>query len=155
MRNLLLATAAVAIVAMPALASGPYNKVDFNISSSLAKECSIGAESTNLVVGPSASEGATGEFATTCNFEISELTLTFTSAKGGVLNEVEGITELYNITFDGETFGSDVAADGVVLARSSGPVANNPVARTFEVALQQDLSIAGEYADVLTIEVAP
>lgn len=154
MRKLLLATAALAFVT-PALASGPYNKVDFNISSSLAKECSIGAEDTNLTIGPSAGAGATGEFSTTCNFEIADLTLTFTSAKGGVLNEVEGITELYNITFDGETFGSDVAAGGVILARASGPVANSPVARSFEVALQNDLSIAGEYADVLTIEVAP
>ena len=151
MRTLLLASAAL-LIAAPAMAGG---KADFNISSSLAAACTIGAGETNLVVGPTAAEGAVGNFATTCNFEIAELTLTFTSANGGVKNGVEGITELYNVTFDNETFDSDAAKTGYALVRSSGPLANQPIDRSFSVALQNDLSIAGDYADVLTIEVAP
>jgi hypothetical protein len=153
MRNLLLTTAALVIFgAGSALAAG---EVEFNLSSSLGKTCSIAATNTDLVVGPSAAASATGEFATNCNFEASDLTLTFTSTNGGLKNPVEGNTELYNITFDGETFDSEAAKTGSVLVRPSGLFANQPIDRSFVVALQSDLTIAGEYSDVLTINVTP
>lgn len=154
MRKLLLATAAFAFVgAGSALADG--KTVEFNLSSSLGKTCTIAADSTNLTVGPLASASAQGDFSTNCNFEAADLTLTFTSTNGGLKNPVEGNTELYNITFDGETFDSDEAKTGSVLVRPSGLFANQPIARSFVVALQSDLTIAGEYSDVLAINVAP
>ena len=153
MQKLLLASAAFAVIGIaPAMAGGSVN---FNLSSNLGKTCTIAATNTNLTVGPAASAGATGTFETNCNFEISDLTLTFTSGKGGLYNSVEGITELYNLTFDGTTVDSGTAQGGAVFVRASGPVANNPVTRTFDVALQHDLAIAGDYSDVLTVEVAP
>jgi hypothetical protein len=155
MRKLLLATTAFAIIgAGSALASGTKT-VEFNLSSSLGKECTIAAASTNLTVGPAAAATAQGDFETNCNFEASDLTLTFTSLNGGLNNPVEGNTELYNVSFDGETFGSDAAQLGTVIVRSSGAFANQPIARSFVVALQSDLTIAGDYSDVLSINVAP
>jgi hypothetical protein len=152
MRKLLLTTVAFLVAgAGTALAAGGKT-VEFNLSSTLGKTCTIAAASTNLVVGPSAAATAQGDFATNCNFEASDLTLTFSSLNGGLKNPVEGNTELYNITFDGETFGSDL---GATLVRPSGLFANQPIARSFVVALQSDLTIAGEYSDVLAINVAP
>jgi hypothetical protein len=154
MRRLLLATTAFAFVGAGAALAGSKT-VEFNLSSSLGKTCTIAADSTNLIVGPLASASAQGDFSTNCNFEASDLTLTFTSANGGLKNPVEGNTELYNITFDGETFDSGAAQSGSVLVRPSGLFANQPIARNFVVALQADLTIAGEYSDVLAVTVAP
>lgn len=155
MRTLLLATAAFAIVGAGSAIAAGNKTVSFNLASSLAKECTIAATNTDLTVGPLASATAEGYFDTNCNFEAADLTLTFTSSNGGLKNPVEGNTELYNISFDGETFGSDAAAAGSVIVKPSGLYANQPISRSFQVALQSDLSIAGEYADVLTIDVAP
>jgi hypothetical protein len=154
MRKLLLATAAFAFVgAGAAMADG--KSVSFNLASSLAKNCTIAATTTDLTVGPLAATTADGYFDTNCNFEAADLTLTFTSQNGGLKNPVEGNTELYNISFGSETFGSDAAATGTAIVQPSGVFANQPINRSFKVALQQDIAIAGEYADVLTIDVAP
>lgn len=153
MRNLLLATVAIAFCgSSSALAAG---SVDFHLSSSLGKQCSIAADTTDLVVGPAAAAVADGAFDTTCNFELSDLTLTFTSLNGGLNNAVENINAAYNISFDGEVIDSVTAQGGVSLVRPSGASANYPIHRNFSVALQSDLTVAGEYADVLTVDVAP
>lgn len=153
MRTILLATAAIAVGSISsAYAAG---SVDFHLSSTVGKQCTIAAASTDLTVGPSAAAIASGAFDTTCNFELSDLTLTFTSLNGGLHNATENVSAAYNISFDGETVSSTDAQAGVSLVRASGASANYPIHRSFDVALQSDLTIAGDYADVLTIDVAP
>lgn len=154
MRKLLLATVALAIVgAVPAMAGGSVN---FNLASKLDRLCTIAATNTDLTVGPAASATAQGDFETTCNFENADLHLTLSSGNGGLLNDVEGVTELYNLTFDGVTYSStDLGGEGKTVTMASGAFANYPIGRSFVVALQNDLTIAGDYADVVTVEVAP
>lgn len=152
MRNILLATAVIALGSSSAMAAGSVN---FNLKSSLGKVCSIATAATDLTVGPLAATTADGAFDTTCNFELSDMTLTFTSANGGLHNTTENVTVPYTVAFGTETIQSGLASTGVSLVRASGAVANAPIHRAFTVALDSDLSIAGDYADVLTVDVAP
>ena len=152
MRTLLLATAVMALGSTTAFAAGSVN---FNLKSQLGKVCTIESAGTDLTVGPVATATADGAFDTTCNFELSDLTLTFTSANGGLHNTAEGVTVPYTVSFDNETIASADAAAGVSLVRASGAVANAPIHRNFTVALGSDLTVAGDYADVLTVDVAP
>jgi hypothetical protein len=152
MRNILLATAVIALGSSSAMAAGSVN---FNLKSSLGKVCTIATAASDLTVGPLAATTAAGAFDTTCNFELSDLTLTFTSANGGLYNTVEAVKVPYTVTFDGETVASADAVAGVSLVRASGAVANTPIHRDFSVALASDITVAGDYADVLTVDVAP
>jgi hypothetical protein len=152
MRTLLLATAVIALGSTSALAAGSVN---FNLKSQLGKVCSIATTASDLNVGPSATVTADGTFDTTCNFELSDLTLTFTSANGGLQNTAENVNVPYTVSFDNETIASADAVAGVSLVRASGAVANTPIHRQFTVALGSDITVAGDYADVLTVDVAP
>ena len=152
MRKLLLATAVIALGTSSAMAAGSVN---FNLKSSLGKVCSIATTASDLTVGPAAATTAAGAFDTTCNFELSDLTVTFTSGNGGLYNTVENVTVPYTVSFDGETIASADAKAGVPLVRASGAIANAPISRPFTVALANDITIAGDYADVLTVDVAP
>ena len=152
MRNILLATAVIALGSSSAMAAGSVN---FNLKSSLGKVCTIATAASDLTVGPLAATTAAGAFDTTCNFELSDLTLTFTSANGGLYNTAEGVQVPYTVTFDGEIVASADAVAGVSLVRASGAVANTPIHRDFSVALASDITVAGDYADVLTVDVAP
>jgi len=152
MRNLLLATAAIVLASSAAMADG---SVHFNLKSKLSKVCTIATAAADLTVGPAAATTAAGAFDTTCNFELSDLTVTFTSGNGGLYNTAENVTVPYNVTFDNETVSSVDAKTGFPLVRSSGAVANAPISRAFTVALANDITIAGDYADVLTVDVTP
>ena len=153
MRILLFTTAALALVgASPALAAG---KVSFNLSSSLGKQCSIATANTDLTVGPSAAVKADGAFDTNCNFEVADLTLTFTSANGGLYNAVENVSVPYTVTVGAESIPSGSAKAGVPLVAASGPVAGGAISHAFSVSLDSDITVAGDYADVLSVDVAP
>ena len=153
MRTLLLAATIIAMGgASSAMAAGSVN---FNLKSSLGKVCTITSAGSDLTVGPTTGSTAAGAFDTICNFEHSDMTVTFTSANGGLYNTVEGVQVPYTVTFGVEAVRSTLAKYGVSLVRVSGAVANSPIPRAFTVALDSDLTIAGAYADVLTVDVAP
>jgi len=159
MRRILLASTAFVLAgASAAFAVEPPKSAQFTVTSTLAASCSIGTgESTEVVVGPAASVVGTGEFTTTCNFEDADMTVSFVSDNGGVENGVEDITVDYTIAYGGDDALASEAtlATPFEVAAASGPVAGAAIDRSFTVTLVDDITVAGDYTDTLTVTVAP
>lgn len=150
MRKVLLATAAFAFIgAGQALAVGPG---EVTINSHVEPACSLVSSDSEVDVGPG-TDAANVEFTTTCNFSVADITITFSSANGGVLNTLENELQTYTLTYDG----SAVSALGLfhTAMLPSGPSAGDNILRTATVALDEALTVAGDYQDTLTISVSP
>ena len=150
MRKLLLATAALALAgAGVAFASG---SAQVTINSSLDASCSVSDATTTLTLSGTVAQ--TGHFTTTCNFSAADLHVQFQSDKGGVYNSVENVTAPYTLTYNaGAHDSSTLTGAGVTIDHASG--STSPVIRDYDVALNAPLSVAGSYADTLTITVTP
>ncbi len=149
MRKLLLATAAFAFVgAGSALASD----AEVTITSELAAECNVSDATTDIELVGTGSED--GDFTTTCNFSAASLTVNFVSTYGGVYNTVEDVTAPYTLTYNTHTHDSStLTGAGQDETHPSGSL--GPVVRTYSVALNDPLEVAGEYTDTLAITVTP
>jgi hypothetical protein len=145
MRKVLLATAAFGLLgASQALAA------EVTITSSLEQSCTIDAFDDTIEL-----DGITpveASFTSTCNFSSANVDITFDSLNGALHNSVEDVDAPYTLTYDSVDYTSAALEDGETVSEAAG---TSPNVRTYEVALDAALTIAGDYSDTLTITVVP
>jgi hypothetical protein len=149
MRNLLLATAALAMAcAGHALASG---RSSITVTTTVPQSCTVNIPGTNVTLPADGSAAAAEPFTFSCNFTGSDAQLSYVSTKGGV-EDGAGPIYPYNVV-------PALGNSGTSSANfSSGPLATTaltPVNTSFTLDLVGDIQVAGSYTDTLTISIAP
>jgi spore coat protein U-like protein len=161
MRNILLATAALAIVGTgTAMAAGPQTQ-GVQVTATVTASCSL-TDPDDVSFGPDPLVGATdtSNFSFTCNFAgdggEGALQIGIESDNGGLANPADGTDRSYTISYEGGTPFTAASAEGApVLIPESSTTAGVAELRSFEVALAEALPVAGSYSDTLTVSVAP
>lgn len=161
MRKLLLSSAALALVgAGSALAA---DSASVQITATQAQSCTIndGGTSSALDLGTTVDAPIAGTFSYQCNF-VGAPTLTFTSTSGGVTDGSN--TYDYGIYLNDAAPGSPPSTWLQASASTSGfpftgitttTAPNTAVTPYFSVGLSEEITVAGSYADTLTIDIAP
>ena len=148
MRNILLAGAAMLATTGMAMAAGDAL---VQLSSTVTKNCSI-TSGGNIPLNASG-VAANGSFTTDCNFSLANLTISMKSTNGGLKNTDENVTVLYDVIYNSQTKASNTITSAQ--AFTAEPAGGAAVVRNFVVDLQTPLTVGGNYADTLTISVAP
>lgn len=152
MRKILLAGAAMLATTGMAMAAG---SATVTLESTVPNVCTIGSTIAPVVFG----EGDTskvGSFTTNCNFSLANISVSFKSANGGLLNAAEEVKAPYNLTYSGVTkAAADITDSTLFIAEPAGTPRNSPKTRNFTVALSGALTVGGTYSDTLTINVTP
>lgn len=148
MRKILLAGAALLATTGMAMASG---NALVQLSSTVTKNCTITSGGNIALSTTGAAEN--GSFTTDCNFSLANLTISMKSANGGLKNTDENVTVLYDVIYNSQTKSSNTMTSPQ--AFTAEPAGGAAVLRTFVVDLAGPLTVGGDYADTLTISVAP
>jgi hypothetical protein len=148
MRNILLAGAALLATTGMAMASGDAL---VQLSSTVVKNCTITSGGNIALSTTGAPEN--GSFTTDCNFSLANLTISMTSANGGLKNTDENVTVPYDVIYNSQTKLSSTLT--TAQAFTAEPAGGAAVVRNFVVDLATPLTVGGSYADTLTISVAP
>jgi spore coat protein U-like protein len=160
MRNILFSTAA-AIAALSSTAAfaaeGPTNTTGVNITTTLAKACTISTPGTDVALTGTAS--STTPMTVTCNFS-GNPTLTYTSLNGGAKSTgPDGNTVDYYVNYNSESAGPGNWTAGSLGTGQShtatGVTPGTPLTTPLAFALVAAPTIAGTYTDTMTITVTP
>jgi hypothetical protein len=154
MRKIILAGAAMLATTGMAMAGG---SAPVAINSTVPKACSVTNATQTITLNPTSGSNRPGSFTTTCNFSAADFTVNFKSANGGVTNTVENVTKNYRLGYEDLEFDadSDLTGTGATVTAPPGGTPGDAIIRNFSVAFPEALTVGGDYADTLTITVAP
>jgi len=152
MRKVLLATAAFAFVG--AGSAMAVDSTSLTIQTSVPKACSASFdEETGTVTLPADSgQSVSTDFSFVCNFGGNTATVSFASTNLGVEDETQSLGP-HNYNMSSTLGGAGTAATGYTTAAAT-TVANIGDTETLTLQLVEDIDVAGEYEDVLTITIA-
>ncbi|MCE9523490.1 MAG: hypothetical protein K8S25_13790 [Alphaproteobacteria bacterium] len=153
MRNLLLASAAVAIMGVgPAMAAGSDS---VTVTTFLAQSCSVSIPGTDVALPPGGGLSLATSFSYQCNYggEAAVATVTYDSGYDGVSDDLGVTDHEYNII---PSFGSSgTSAAPLINAAAAVTAPNSPQNVSFQLSLVTPIIVAGTYTDTLTISIAP
>jgi hypothetical protein len=157
MRNILLAGAALLATSGMAMAVVAPTSQSVGITASLAELCSITDPNDVSVPGTTiGSTSAPSNFDFSCNFAgagaAPVLQISFASANGGLKSGTEVVD--YSITYGTSTITSAAAFAGAVPVAETTSAANAVNSRSFTVALTEDITVAGNYSDTVTVSIS-